>query len=153
MRATAKNKLGKIEKNKKVKEGDCIFPFKYKYQEHNKCIETEKGEICATEVNPKSKTMIKYGYCPESSLKKGTKKKAPKKLKLVESYSKKPFSNGSISKKLKANTSSPKTQTLKKKPMSKKMKLKLVADLKPASETRLASFSWEGNFLMLSIKY
>ena len=134
MRATAKNKLGKIEKNKKVKEGDCIFPFKYKYQEHNECIETEKGEICATEVNPKSKTMVKYGYCPETSLKKGTKKKAPKKLKLVESYSKKPFSNGSISKKLKANSSNPKTQTLKKKP-AKKMKLKLVADLKPASET------------------
>ena len=63
MRGTRKNKLGKIEKNKNVLEGDCIFPFKKKSIVYNDCMETEKGMICATEINPKSKTLKKYGYC------------------------------------------------------------------------------------------
>lgn len=95
-RATAKNRKGKIEKNKKVKEGDCIFPFKYLYKVHNDCLDTEKGEICATEINEKTRTLTKYGYCePKTktktppSIKKGTEKKEPKqktlkKLKIVE---------------------------------------------------------------------
>ena len=57
------NKLNKTEKNKKVKEGPCIFPFKYQWKTHQSCIETPKGEICATEINPKTRTLIKYGYC------------------------------------------------------------------------------------------
>ena len=78
MLATEVNNLGKKEKNSKVKQGVCIFPFKYKYQEHNKCIETDKGDICATEVNPKTNTLTKYGYCQtdkKNSIKKGTKKR------------------------------------------------------------------------------
>ena len=59
MRGTRKNKLGKIEKNKNVLEGDCIFPFKKKSIVYNDCMETEKGMICATEINPKSKTLKK----------------------------------------------------------------------------------------------
>ena len=50
MRGTAVNKEGKIEKNQKVKEGECIFPFKYQWKEHNTCVDTDKGEICATSV-------------------------------------------------------------------------------------------------------
>ena len=57
------NKLNKTEKNNRVKEGPCIFPFKYQWKTHNTCVETPKGEICATEINPKTRTLTKYGYC------------------------------------------------------------------------------------------
>ena len=86
MRGTAKNALGKIEKNARVKEGDCIFPFKYKRQEHLSCIASEKGDICATEVNPKTNTLIKYGYCHDDLLK-STRKESESKdenIKLIE---------------------------------------------------------------------
>ena len=73
MEASDINKLGKKEKNAKVKQGECIFPFKYKHKTHNVCFPTDKGDICATEVNEKG-TLKKYGYC----LKKGTEKKTPK---------------------------------------------------------------------------
>ena len=71
MKATRKNRLGKIEKNAKVKENTCIFPFKYKRNPdgtatvHETCFDTPKGPICATEVNPKTGTLTKYGYCEE----------------------------------------------------------------------------------------
>ena len=77
MEGIATNKLGKREKNAKVKEGPCIFPFKYKHKSHNECFETEKGPICATQVNSKG-TLEKYGYC---DLKKGTEKKTPESIK------------------------------------------------------------------------
>ena len=35
-----KNNKGKIEKNKKIKEGPCIFPFMYKWKSHDKCFST-----------------------------------------------------------------------------------------------------------------
>ena len=63
MKGTSKNKLGKIEKNAKIKEGICIFPFKYKWKTHDTCVETEKGTICATEINKDTRTLTKYGYC------------------------------------------------------------------------------------------
>ena len=63
MHGTTINNKGKTEKNQKIKEGDCIFPFKYKYETHHKCLKTDKGPICATEVNPKTQTLTKYGYC------------------------------------------------------------------------------------------
>ena len=89
MQATTKNKLGKIEKNKLVKEGECIFPFKYKRQLYTSCVDTDKGKICATSINPKTKTLKTYGYCQEygvkkPGLKKTIKKKLKKKLILVE---------------------------------------------------------------------
>ena len=43
MRETSKNKLGKQEKNAKIKEGECLFPFKYKWKSHDTCVKTEKG--------------------------------------------------------------------------------------------------------------
>tara|TARA_B000000557_G_scaffold238167_1_gene215470 strand:+ start:6327 stop:9806 length:3480 start_codon:yes stop_codon:yes gene_type:complete len=93
MRGSAVNKLGKTERNKKIKEADCIFPFKYKWKTHDECVPTEKGDICATSVNEKG-TLQTYGYCTEKTspkkehLKTGTEKKAPitkpKKLRIIK---------------------------------------------------------------------
>lgn len=70
MKGTNINNLGKQEKNKNVKEGDCIFPFKYKKNVYSECAETAKGKICATSVTDRN-TLKTYGYCiPKSSLKK-----------------------------------------------------------------------------------
>ena len=70
MKGTNINNLGKQEKNKNVKEGDCIFPFKYKKNVYSECAETTKGKICATSVTDRN-TLKTYGYCiPKSSLKK-----------------------------------------------------------------------------------
>ena len=107
MKGELVNKYGKKEKNKKIKEGDCIFPFKYQWKEYNNCAETEKGEICATSVSDRG-TLKTYGYCKKGSkngmsrsrsrsksnesLKKVTKKKAlnktqkKRKLKIVEKF-------------------------------------------------------------------
>jgi len=79
MLASNINNRGKQEKNAKVKSGECIFPFKYKFEEHNSCIDTNKGAICATEVNPKTKTLTKYGYCQTTS--KNSAKSSQKRLK------------------------------------------------------------------------
>lgn len=69
------NKLLKTEKNKKVKPGPCIFPFKYKHKTHTSCVPTEKGEICATSVNERN-TLQTYGYCEKGEkVKNNTKKK------------------------------------------------------------------------------
>ena len=69
MKATTINKFGHHEKNKNVLEGNCIFPFKHKKTVHNACIDIGKGDICATEVNPKTGTMTKYGYCQPAAQK------------------------------------------------------------------------------------
>ena len=69
MIGTLKNKYGKIEKNKKIQEGKCIFPFKYQWKAHNDCVDTPKGEICATSVNDR-KTLQTYGYCENKELNK-----------------------------------------------------------------------------------
>ena len=94
--ATKINNKGKTEKNKKVKDGECLFPFKYKWKEHNSCFPTPLGDICATEVNPKSRTLIKYGYCQptphkktnKSSGKKSSGKKSTVKKALPSSFKK-----------------------------------------------------------------
>jgi DNA polymerase/3'-5' exonuclease PolX len=84
MFGTSINNKGKVEKNKKVKEGPCIFPFKYKRETHNECKDFEgKGKICATSVS-KFGTLQTYGYCkpikqPKKTLKKTLKR--PRKLK------------------------------------------------------------------------
>ena len=67
MIGTAINKYGKKEKNKKIKEGKCIFPFKYQWKTHDNCVDTPKGEICATSVNDKQ-TLQTYGYCEDKKL-------------------------------------------------------------------------------------
>jgi NAD-dependent DNA ligase/predicted nucleotidyltransferase len=90
MLASNVNSLGKIEKNAKVKAGACIFPFKYKYEEHDKCLDTNKGAICATEVNPKTKTLVKYGYCQTKSKSKSRSNKSISPKKKTKSKSKTP---------------------------------------------------------------
>ena len=86
MKGIARNNKNKIEKNANILEGDCIFPFKKKYKLHSTCIETKKGPICATEINPKSRTLKKYGYCisKNNTLKK-KQRKSVKKLKIISS--------------------------------------------------------------------
>ena len=84
MFGSAVNNKGKLEKNQKVKEGPCIFPFTYKWKEHNECIPTEKGKICATSLKKgKRRTLKTYGYCkvkPKVTLKKSTLKMIKKLL-------------------------------------------------------------------------
>ena len=63
VKAYAINRKGKTEKNKKIKAGTCIFPFKYKGKIYNECLDTAKGKLCATEINPKNGILTKYGYC------------------------------------------------------------------------------------------
>ena len=88
MRGHAINKLGKREKNSKVKEGDCIFPFKYKKKlyKNGECADrdglTTFGKICATSVTPR-KTLKTYGYCEKYTLKKKTAKTSTVKKALV----------------------------------------------------------------------
>ena len=67
MIATNKNRFNKTRKNKNIKEGPCIFPFKYKWKTHTECFQEEDGDICATEINPKTRTLTKYGYCKEKN--------------------------------------------------------------------------------------
>lgn len=65
------NNKGKHEKNQKVKEGPCIFPFTYKWKDHKTCVPTEKGKICATSLKKgKRRTLKTYGYCIEKPKKK-----------------------------------------------------------------------------------
>ena len=64
MRGINVNNSGKIEKNQKVKEGDCIFPFKHQWKEYNECADSEKGKICATSVTERG-TLKTYGYCTD----------------------------------------------------------------------------------------
>ena len=131
MLATEVNNLGKKEKNSKVKQGECIFPFKYKYQEHNKCIETDKGDICATEVNPKTNTLTKYGYCQtnkENSIKKGTKKRA------LKSKSQKLNRKSSTLNKRSKSSKNPLTTTIKKKRQNKPKVVVSSLKTKPVSK-------------------
>ena len=69
------NNKGKLEKNKKIKEGPCIFPFMYKWKSHDKCYKTDKGDICATEISMPRRTLKKKGYCMKKSTKKKTLKR------------------------------------------------------------------------------
>ena len=66
IKVTLKNKKGKIEDlpGLDINKGECVFPFFYKDEEYDdKCFEGKKGAWCATEVNPKSKTVRKWAYC------------------------------------------------------------------------------------------
>ncbi len=75
MYGTDINNKGKKEKNRKIKEGPCIFPFMYKWKSHDKCYKTDKGDICATEISLPRRTLKKRGYCIKKSTKKKTLKR------------------------------------------------------------------------------
>jgi len=141
MRATRRNKLGKEEKNKKVKEGECIFPFKYQKKQHTSCVDTEKGAICATEVNPSTGTLVKYGYCQEPTtsvkdLKLRTEEKAPKKLigkkiKLVE------MEPGVLVQEAKLAAACEKLDRTPRSEASGKLKAKISSTLKATKKTKM----------------
>ena len=76
------NWLDQKEKDKKIKQGPCIFPFKHEGKMHNACIKTSRGSICATKVTPKRRTLKTFGYCPKTKKKKTL--KVPKKFKKVK---------------------------------------------------------------------
>ena len=144
MIATTINMLGKEEKNVKVKAGPCIFPFKFKHQIHNECIDSDKGKICATDINEKTRTLTKYGYCAsENSLKKGTTKKTPKKeslkkLKSLLSSNPKRSSKGKSSKSVKKSKSKSKSKSpIKKMTVKKDRKLRVVKSLKVKSPAKV----------------
>ena len=147
MYATNVNKFNKKEKNQKVQEGECIFPFKYQWKTHHTCVKTKKGRICATEINPKTRTLKKHGYCPPKSRtktnsKKGTKKKAPKsKLKLVDSFTKSALREvPQANKSLEIKEKSEKIKKLKKlKLMEKSPKLKSKSNIKDKSMNKIVS--------------
>jgi DNA ligase (NAD+) len=88
------NNNGKIEKNAKVKEGECIFPFKYKHKLHDKCFETDKGEICATSINNNG-TLQTYGYCIDKKklTRRNNKEKQRKQTRRMDKKSKLELSN------------------------------------------------------------
>ena len=63
MYGNARNNKGKLEFNKKIKPGKCIFPFMYKWKNHKNCYTTPKGDICATSISLPRRTLKTYGYC------------------------------------------------------------------------------------------
>ena len=81
------NNKGNVEKNKKVKEGPCLFPFTYKWKSHDKCYLTDKGSICATSLHtkvPKRRTLKTYGYCKKPKTKIILKKSTMKILRKIK---------------------------------------------------------------------
>ena len=69
----------------RLKEGPCIFPFKFKGEMQNECIKGKKGEWCATEINNEDeRKMVKYAFCDydhKPKVKKTKVKKEPSKVK------------------------------------------------------------------------
>ena len=69
----------------RLKEGPCIFPFKFKGEMQNECIKGKKGEWCATEINNEDeRKMVKYAFCDydhKPKVKKTKVKKEPSKAK------------------------------------------------------------------------
>lgn len=61
-----------------IKEGPCIFPFKYNNKTYNECAKSKDGRWCATELKdtkPKAGNNIsKWGYCETHYLKEDSKK-------------------------------------------------------------------------------
>jgi superfamily II DNA or RNA helicase len=70
------DKFGKKRTAKKIKEGKCIFPFRYQNKLYDQCVDGKTGKWCATSLN-KNKTSKTWAYCPTS--KKSSKKKITKK--------------------------------------------------------------------------
>ena len=139
MRATVKNNKGKLEKNAQVKEGDCIFPFKYKKVKYDDCMDSPKGKKCATEINEHG-TMTKYGYCEEIGVAKppsvrSSPKASPKKASPKASPKK------ASPKKASPKKASPKKGTVKKARKVAKLKLVQKATIKKRKALKKKSTS------------
>ena len=77
MKASNIDNKGKIKKNKDILPGDCIFPFKYKGQSYNNCVQGNTGNWCATSLTNRGTTKT-WGYCNDKILKKSSKKSISK---------------------------------------------------------------------------
>ena len=60
--ATNITNTGKESTSKKVKAGECQFPFLHQGKLQNSCVKGKNGDWCATEVN-KGRQMMKFGFC------------------------------------------------------------------------------------------
>lgn len=94
MHGTNINKFQEVDVSKHVKKGKCIFPFVYNKNTYDSCMKTEKGKICATEINSKTKNIKKYGYC---YIFKKPKKKATRKLRIKTKMEKNTYNQEFIS--------------------------------------------------------
>lgn len=130
MKAYDINKKGKREKGQKVKVGECIFPFKYKWKEHNECIGTENGDICATSVTDRG-TLKTYGYCEKM------KSKSP--LRVTSKTKSKSKSNSKIKESLKKGTEKKVLNNALKRTIKKKKKLVLVDRFSTKSKSKSKS--------------
>ena len=93
------DKNGKINKSKDIKEGNCLFPFKYKKKNVNDCLTGDRGKWCATELKD-SGSYSKYAYCPE------TEKQIESSQKLQKKTHKSSNSSSKITKKKSSSISS-----------------------------------------------
>jgi len=80
MNTTNIDKNGKSHNSKDIQTGPCVFPFKYKKNLVNECVDGKTGKWCATSVS-KRKTVDKWAYC--SGEKSSAKINKGKKSKLV----------------------------------------------------------------------
>ena len=64
---------GKKHTSKNIKEGQCIFPFKYNRKMKNECVESKNGPWCPTALDSDDKT-VTWGYCVQKQLNKKSKK-------------------------------------------------------------------------------
>lgn len=137
MKASDINNKGKKEKGQKVKAGDCIFPFKYQWKDHNECFKTDKGDICATSVTDRG-TLKTYGYCEKQKSKSSLHSQSPLKSTL-KSKSKSPLKITSKSKSKSKSKDSLKKGTEKKalkKTLKKKKKLVIVDKFNSKSHSK-----------------
>jgi hypothetical protein len=61
------DKNGKKRKSKKIQEGKCHFPFKYKGVNYNECVKGESGNWCATSLT-KNGSVNTWGFCEDKKL-------------------------------------------------------------------------------------
>ena len=62
MKTTNINKFGRVQKEKSLLIGDCIFPFIYKGKKHTVCVNGKTGNWCATTLK-KSGCADTWAYC------------------------------------------------------------------------------------------
>ena len=67
---TKRTKRTKEQKENVINFEECVFPFKYKRNVYNNCVDTGKGPWCATKLT-KTGCVDKWSYC-------NTNKKKPK---------------------------------------------------------------------------
>ena len=139
MKGTNVNDKGKVEKNKNVLVGECIFPFQYKKNKYDTCAKTEKGNICATSVSKRG-TLKTYAYCPKISsstkklIKKNTNSRSTRKSSMKTRSSESPSITNST-KVVKSSQNSKQNSKLN----SKKSSEKILKTNSPLSLSKMSS--------------